>query len=76
MIGISIVFTFILKLFSTYIFALSKNIEHLKNTIRGFFTFMYKDAEEKQLIHPEKSLDFRKIRLELTNKAIENEQEG
>ena len=72
---------FITLLFVSILFYLikkvnSSQIEHLKNTIRGFFTFMYKDAEGKQLIHPEKSLDFRKIRLELTNKAIENGQEG
>ncbi len=72
-------FILVSKIFHAFYLKLTLNssqIEHLKNTIRGFFTFMYKDAEEKQLIHPEKSLDFRKIRLELTNKAVENEQEG
>ncbi len=73
MIGISILFTVILKFFSSHIFSISKNVEFLKATIRRFFTFMYKDAEEKQLINPEKDVDFRKIRLDLTNKAIENE---
>ncbi|GAA4274989.1 hypothetical protein GCM10022258_42850 [Aquimarina gracilis] len=48
-------------------------LKRLTLIIRDFFTFLYKDAEENQLIDPVKRDDFRRMRLELTDKAIENE---
>ncbi len=50
-----------------------KYIDHLKNTIRSFFHFFYKDADENDLINPNKRIEFRKIRMELTDKAVGNE---
>ncbi len=70
--------TFVVVLSVIWLFSKIKSfqtikIENLNNTIRSFFVFMYKEAEEKDLIKPEKSLDFRRMRMELTDNAAENE---
>ncbi len=64
-----------LILLGTYLLIKSKfkYILHLQNSIRLFFLFLYKDAEERQLINPDKQKDFRKIRLEITDKIVGDE---
>lgn len=51
----------------------SRYISHLKETIKSVFHFLYKDAEEQELINPSKNNEFRRIRIKLTNKAVRNE---
>ena len=47
--------------------------EKLKRILKPFFDFFYKDAEEKDLIRPEKMKEFDKITIELTEHAATNE---
>lgn len=70
----SIVITTIIVLSTYYLLKRKINyIDHLKNSIRWFYKFMYKDAIEKDLIKPDKSISYRKIRMELTDKIEGNE---
>ncbi len=72
------IIVFIVVLLISLLFSFIKSMDRLRihnltTSLRNYIVFMYKDAEEKDLIRPEKSTDFRRIRLELTDKAIENE---
>ncbi len=60
---------------STYFLvrAKTKYIAHLNNSLKLIFRFLYKEAEEKNLINPHKQNDFRKTRIELTDKIVGNE---
>ena len=47
--------------------------QKLKKILRPFFDFFYRDAEERNLIRPEKKVEFDKITIELTDHVVTNE---
>lgn len=47
--------------------------QHLILTIRNLFSFIYTEVDEKEFISPDKVNDFKKRRVELVNKAVDNE---
>ncbi len=61
--------------FSVFLLLKAKReyLNHMKSTIHSFFHFLYKDADKNEIIKPEKRIVFRKMRVDLTNKAIGND---
>lgn len=53
--------------------AKNKYMIHIEKSLRMMFTFLYKEAEEENLVNPDNKRNWRKKRVELTNKIIGNE---